>query len=546
MKTCTQCSQQFEITDADRVVLQKFDAPEPTMCPDCRMQRRMSFRNEMNFHKAKCALTGKSILTNIPPGRGYKVIASDVWYGDSWDPLEYGRNFNFDRPFFEQMGELIKDVPRINLMMNNCENCDYCSYAVNGKDCYLSARVGDSEQAYYSYLPASSFRVFDCYYVQKCENNYEAIDCKECFNVSFSQQLKTCKNVHFSFDCIGCEDCFGCVGLRQKKYHFFNQPMNKEDYEAAVAQLDLGSYAFVQKMKNRFYAQEVIKHAQRYAVIENSENVFGSYVYKSRNVYQGFDVNDSEDVRYTVGSQSSKDIYDVYTAYLAEEAYNTVGVAGSQRVKYCHVPYVGCYDLEYCYECANNVKHCFASVGLKRKSYCILNKQYTEGEYNDLKIKIIDYMKSTGEYGQFFPMTLSPMAYNESVAGEYFPRDQVWVEAQGLHWFEERRDPMIKTYDIPDSIADVQDDILDAVLICEKTGRPYKIIPQELKYCRENHIPIPRHCPYQRHVDRIALRAPRKLWDRECGKCSASIKTIYAPERLENVVCEPCYLKGVY
>ena len=89
----------FELTDEDFEVLKKFDAPAPKLCPYCRMQRQMAFRNEMNFHQAKCEVTRKPVLTNITPDRGYKVIQTEKWYSDEWDPLDYGRDFDFGRPF---------------------------------------------------------------------------------------------------------------------------------------------------------------------------------------------------------------------------------------------------------------------------------------------------------------------------------------------------------------------------------------------------------------------------------------------------------------
>ena len=95
-------------------------------------------------------------------------------------------------------------------------------------------------------------------------------------------------------------------------------------------------------------------------------------------------------------------------------------------------------------------------------------------------------------------------------------------------------------------IADVSDDIVKHILTCEITGKPYKIIPQELKFYREMNLPIPRKCPDQRHKERMALRNPRKLWSRKCKKCGKEMQTTYAPERQEIVYCEECYLKEIY
>lgn len=546
MPNCKQCHTGFELIDADRKVLQKFGAPEFPLCPACRMQRRVAFRNEMNFHKTTCALTGKNLLTNYPPGRGYLVMSSEAWYSDQWDPLEYGRDFDFNRPFFEQMDELLKAVPHINLMNNKSENCDYCNFCLYSRNCYLCTRVVNAEHCYYSYLPLDVQNCVDCYYIRKSQNGYQAIDCSECYNVQFSQRLQTCRNVSFSMDCIGCEDCFGCVGLRHKKYHFFNKPLSKDDYFAALGKLDLGSHAFTQKIREQFYQQEVLKRPLKYAVIENSENAHGNTIFTSRNIYNSFDVNDCEDARHSWGIIGSKDMNDVYASHDAEEAYNTVSVTECRMIRTSYATFTGCYDLEYCFEVANNVKNCFGCVGLKHKQFCILNKQYSEADYNALKAAIIAHMRKTGEYGDYFPMSLSPFAYNETVAQDYFPLSREAVERQGLFWFEEPRPLITKTYEIPDHIREVKDTILEATLTCSKTGRPYRLIPQELKFYRENNLPIPRLCPAERHLERLHLRGPRKLWDRQCQKCATAIQTMYAPERLEQVVCEACYLKEVY
>jgi hypothetical protein len=119
----------------------------------------------------------------------------------------------------------------------------------------------------------------------------------------------------------------------------------------------------------------------------------------------------------------------------------------------------------------------------------------------------------------------------------------------GWKWHddEEKKDQyMGPSAIIPDHIRDVPDEITKQILTCEITGKPYKIIPQELKFYREMNIPIPRKCPDQRHKERMALRNPRKLWLRQCAKCQKNIQTTYAPDREEIVVCEECYLKTVY
>ena len=81
-------------------------------------------------------------------------------------------------------------------------------------------------------------------------------------------------------------------------------------------------------------------------------------------------------------------------------------------------------------EC-DNTAHCFLCVGIDRKSYCILNKQYTKEEYEELVPRIIEKMMADGEWGEFFPASMSPFGYNETVVQEYFPlsREEVLKKA---------------------------------------------------------------------------------------------------------------------
>ncbi|MBU0626695.1 hypothetical protein KKH82_04680 [Patescibacteria group bacterium] len=73
----------------------------------------------------------------------------------------------------------------------------------------------------------------------------------------------------------------------------------------------------------------------------------------------------------------------------------------------------------YC-SCCRNIKDCFGCISLNNAQYCILNKQYTKVEYETLVPKIIEHMTKTEERGEFFPSSISPFGYNETVASEYY------------------------------------------------------------------------------------------------------------------------------
>ncbi len=168
---------------------------------------------------------------------------------------------------------------------------------------------------------------------------------------------------------------------------------------------------------------------------------------------------------------------------------------------------------------------CFGCVGLRNKSYCILNKQYTKEEYEELVPQIIERMMADGEWGEFFPSSMSPFGYNETVAQEYFPLTREEITESGIFNWSDYEAPfptvekVIPASKLPDTIDSIPDDILNWAIECEVTGRPFRIIRQELEFYRKHSLPIPRRHPDQRHLDRMALRNPRKLYERQCDKC---------------------------
>jgi hypothetical protein len=87
---------------------------------------------------------------------------------------------------------------------------------------------------------------------------------------------------------------------------------------------------------------------------------------------------------------------------------------------------------------------------------------------------------------------------------------------------------------------------LAGTLVCEVSGKPFKIIKQELVFYIENKIQIPKKHPDQRHKERMELRNPRTFYERICAECGQNILTTYNPERPEKVVCEECYRKLVF
>jgi len=204
-------------------------------------------------------------------------------------------------------------------------------------------------------------------------------------------------------------------------------------------------------------------------------------------------------------------------------------------------------DSFYCVNC-DNAKNNFGCVSLKKKSFCVLNKQYEEGEYKKLVERIITDMKTRGEWGEFMPPEFSPFGYNESAAAGHFPLTEAEVKAKGWPWQEK----MPGTFgqetikEVADDIKEVKDEITKEVLACQRCGKNYKFINQEFNFYQKQNLPLPLFCPDCRHSARISQRGPRHLWPRNCEKCNREVRSVYAPDRPERVYCEECYQKEIY
>lgn len=551
-KKCKNCNNEFTIEHEDFEFYFKIQVPPPTFCPKCREQRRIAFRNERSLYKRDCNLCGKkivSIYSPVPPSgwkKPFTVYCPNCWFSDKWDQLAQGRRFDFSKPFFSQFKELLQDASKISIFQARVVNSDWVNNETDDKNCYLNVGGHFNEDCAYNTYALRSKDCFDNYWIFSCNFCYESIWLRNCYKTFFSQQCFDCIDTFFSYDCSGCQNIIGCVGLRNKQYCIFNKEYSKEEYHNFLEKHPLSSIKSLNALQKK--ANEIILKAPRQnAFIVKSVNCSGNYIEQSKNCYNCWDVEKAENSRNMFISGEIKDSADVSSVGIGTElAYEVIGMTGGSNVKFSVTIDKGCYNVEYS-NFLSNCSDCFGCVGLRGKSYCIFNKQYTKQEYAILKDKIINHMKKIGEYGEFFSMSLSAFGYNETVARDYYPLTRDEALNAGANWNDYRADTQynFSDYQIPDDIKDTGNDVLEKILKCEISQKAYKIIPMELKFYREMGLPIPRRAPFQRHYDRLARREPRKLWNRQCRKCGKDVQTVYAPERPETVYCKQCYQQEV-
>ncbi|EKD76369.1 MAG: hypothetical protein ACD_43C00138G0004 [uncultured bacterium] len=569
--TCQNCTQSFVVTTADNAFYQKIKVPAPTFCWQCRMQRRFSYRNERSLYAGICAKTGKAVITCFKPSSGITIYDRDIWWGDDWSATSFGQDYNWQQPFFTQFQALVQHVPFPAVFNNKCDNSAYCNHVGELKNCYLVFASWGGENSAYGEQILDVKDSCDVLGVGKSELVYDCLSSDQLYNVDFAHNAEHCHSAKFLFDCRGVSNCFGCTNLRNKSFYIFNQPYSEADYYTELKKYDTGSYRALELIKAKF-AELKRQAIHRFAVITNSTNSSGDNLLYVNNTQYSFGTkNQVSDCKYVFNALEMTDVYDGYgVGAKAELLYEAMDSGVDGRMQLFVAVVWGSSNMYYSYNCFN-CHDCFGCVGLRNAQYCLLNKPYSKEEYERLLPRLIEQMKAvpftdkmgrTYRFGEYFPTELSPFAYNETAAQEYFPLTAAETQAQNWQWYNDDRSKNTATIaaaDLPDHINEALDSITKETISCLHAGKCkeqcttlYKIIPSELALLHKKNIALPRLCPNCRHYARLKQRYPLNLWQRRCqcpvqhkthtpGQCPVEFQTTYNPDRSETVYCEKCY-----
>lgn len=565
MPTCRECGTQFSVHPNDQKILDYFDVPPPTLCATHSLQRRLAWRNERHLYKRVCELCKRDVLA-VYSSRSYaRVMCNACWYGDGWDPTNYGRAYDPSQSFLDQWYALMKDVPHVaTVLYQQPVNCEYANWIVGGKNNYLTFSAVQSEGSLYSRLIDYSRDCTDCLSVLRSELLYDCVSTTDSYACAFVTRAEKCSDCYFCRDIQDCQNCFGCVNIKHKQYYWFNEPLSKEEYERRLNDV-LCSRESVDEKRRKFEAFANSLPVE-YATIRNSEDVSGNVIFNSRLVRSSFTIVESENI-----SESMRIAYDGHDIYRcsfgglgATREYECSSTPNSNTIL-CSFLVGDCAFSIYCYYCIN-AQDLLGCVNIRKKQFCILNTQYSEEEYKKIREQIIVDMKQRGEWGEFFPMKLSPFAYNESLAYEYFPLAQEVAMAKGLRWETEewgvRGTETLLPNAIPNTIGGVDLAIAKEVLRCSTCDKNYRIIRKEFEHLKKMRLPVPlicQDCRFQKRMERFFIPI---LYNRHCmctedhsfhsdGPCSQEFETTYTPPQSTGagyrpdgkdiVYCKLCY-----
>lgn len=489
------------------------------------------------------------MLSCIPPERGFKVYDPEFWESGTWDALQYGRTYDFKRPFFAQLMDLLRVVPLPGLavLRASMENSDYTNGISGAKNCYLLFSASYNEDCMFSRSLFKCKDVVDCCFAVQSEICYDCTDITNCYNLKYSEHCTSCSDSTFLYNCQGCRNCYGCVNLSQQDYCFFNEKLSRESYLSHMADLDLGSRQVVEEERKRFNEFRRPFPLKAYFG-KNNEDSSGNYISNCSNVRDAFLVTNTEDSEHCVYLDAAKDsLFHCMFGNRSELIYNCVSVGEDAfNIRFCQECWQGVSDLEYCMHTRHGASNCFGCIGVTKKSYCILNKEYSKSEYLDLSSRIRAQMRKSGEYGAFFPKELSPFYFNRSAAIDYLPLSRKEALERGFRWEDsvsEPYDEMIEA--LPDHIKEVGEQYLNTAFQCSQSAKKYKLIKAELAFYKKHNIPAPLVAPLERLYAKGSFY---RLQDLHTARCAKKGEPILSPHQAggQPIYCDDCFREEVY
>src|SRR3989344_9607765 len=126
----------------------------------------------------------------------------------------------------------------------------------------------------------------------------------------------------------------------------------------------------------------------------NVNSPYGNYLYQCKNCYMCFDSANNENCFYGYDTNFCKSCID--TTYAGQNVENSYQIVDSQILNNCNyvVESNNCQDSWYLFN-SKGLKNCFGCAGLQYKQYCILNRQFTQEQYQTITKQLIEELSKS-------------------------------------------------------------------------------------------------------------------------------------------------------
>ena len=547
------CEGDFNIEAEDIEFLKMLRVPPPNFCPTCRNIKRNSFYSWVRFFKRPCNAPDHSelIISSVPINCPYKAVDMD-YYVNIFDPLLYGIEPNTTSSIRDQFLQFRHIVPAPCLSNRDPSNIN-SDYSTGGRDLkngYYVSGCFRSENVWYSSAINNSQDVMDSTFSHSCDRVYNVVRSERVKTSSYTYFAEDCIDCMFLYDCRNCQDCTGAVNERNKRYIWFGEQLDRNEYMKRKNEFTKPlKRSQLEKFIEKFW--DLVK-SQPFRATRNtmSDDVDGVMIRESTDIKKSTQVYRSKHARHCSNLLQHHDSMDVsISGGHSHHLYDTTNV-GSQaaQVKFSAQTKFA-LESEFCLSC-KHIEYCFMCIGVENKKYCIFNRPYEPSEYWTVVDELKTKMLQDGEYADGLTCEYSLQAYNVTVSSWSYPLPQDAIKKIGGYFQEEVESnagslEVISVDSLPDTIEEVTDDILTKAIACKKTGRPFRIVTTELEFYRRRGIPLPTIHPQIRIDGRIKFSDFLKSYLATCHNCKKAIDSIVPESEGFNLYCDACYIKAV-
>lgn len=332
------------------------------------------------------------------------------------------------------------------------QNSRYNDIILWAKNAYLNFVVLESENVLYSYAVNASNDVYASLQVLSSYVVAYSRAITNSTNIFYSSNIQDSQNIYFSANLIWCRECIWCNNLQNKSHCIQNTQYTPEEYHIKKSALLKNKKWYAVLQKNILW----VEWSNQWDDLNWQFNRKSS---KCENAYFNFQVHKWRNIMFGAGTGDATNVYDIFSfgGTVTDHNYACMWVWRESSHVYCCVeasPHIhNCY---YSY-LIDSCSYCFGCFGLKNKSYCIFNKQYSKEERYNKVDEIFIQMEADWTLWSFFPGSMCPFYFNDTAAyliDDTFTKQE--VEAQWYLW----RDEAIKV-DIPEGMEVVKSSELD-------------------------------------------------------------------------------------
>jgi hypothetical protein len=391
------------------------------------------------------------------------------------------------------------------------ENAPYSNHISSSANVYLSYHVtGNCENIMYSLSTKIHAKnvynsVMSWMY---SENVYQSLGILRSSNIFYSRFIQDSHNIWFSTDLVWCHDCIFCHDIQNISYAINNISYPKEVYFQKKDQ--------ILKNKEHFYTN----YLKMPSIGGNigSKNTSGKYCNLSEDVQNGYystHIKTGRNVLFAGHPDGLEDIYNGVFVSAGRGYYGACAVGGDATEIYNSISMMRSFECYYSYF-LERCSFCFGCIWLKNKSYCILNRQYTKEDWYRKVWEIFETMLLDGTFWKFFPATLSPFYFDDSLANlMLWNYDRKRLETKWFLFSPENtrgqtlRQEAIESWAFSQYISNAESYIIDDAILWKilhgTDGKCYTIQKREKDFLEQFHLPIPETHPFTRMMDHLKI-----------------------------------------